>query len=116
MHELTLVGSIIDIVKSYQEKYKFNKVNSMTLSFGELSCVNEESLKFAFEALSVEDFLKDCKLIFQKIPPKITCNSCNKESVIEDDFSKCPVCGSDDIFLSGGMDELKLVEMDVDYE
>ena len=116
MHEMTLVSSIIDIVNSYKSQYKFKTVNSLMLSFGELSCVNEDSLTFSFNVLSENTVLENCQLIFEKIPAKITCNNCNRESVTRDDFSKCPACGSDNIYLSGGMEELKLVEIDVEYE
>jgi len=114
MHELSLVSSIIDIVEEYKKKYKFKKVNSITLSFGELSCVNEDSLRFAFEVLTENTVIYGCNLIFQKIPPKIFCNNCKKESIVIEDFSKCPICGSNNIHLSGGMEELKLIEMDVE--
>lgn len=116
MHEMTLVSSIIDIVNSYKNQYKFKKVNSLKLSFGQLSCVNQDSLTFAFDALSEDTVLKNCKLIFEIIPPKITCNNCNKESIVTDDFSKCTYCGSNDIYLSGGMEELKILELDVEDE
>ena len=114
MHELSLVNSIINIVNDYKIKHKFQKVSSLTLSFGELSCVNEESLKFAFDVLTENTFLQNCNLVFKKIPPKIFCNKCEKESVVKDDFSKCPLCDNNNIFLSGGMEELQLTEMDVD--
>ena len=66
MHELSLVSSIIDIVEEYRKKYGFKKVNSITLSFGELTCVNENSLRFTFEVLSENTVVYGCNLIFSK--------------------------------------------------
>ena len=115
MHEVSIVQSIIDIVNEYQKRYNFKTVKSLTLEFGSFSCINEDALKFSFEIFAENSVAKNAKLIFKKIPPKITCNNCNIESiVIEDNITKCPECGSEDVFLSGGMEELRLIEMDVE--
>ncbi len=114
MHELTLVQSVLDIVEDYRKKYKFKKVNSITLEFGSLTCVNEEALKFAFDTFSKGTIAEKSKLIFRIIPPQIYCNSCKKESTVKEDFSKCPICNSQDIILIKGTEELRLIEMDVD--
>ncbi len=116
MHEMTLVSSILDIINSYETKYHFNKVNSLTLSYGEYSCINENSLKFAFEILSQKTKAENAKLIFQKIPAKLYCNHCKKENIVKNDFSKCVNCGSDNVILSSGMEELTLLELDLEVK
>ncbi len=114
MHELSLVQSILDIIEKYKKEHKFYKVNYLKLSFGELSCVNKESLIFAFDMLSKDSVAEGAKLIFEIIPVEITCNHCKSSFKNIEDYSKCPNCNSKDIFLSGGFDELKLIELDVE--
>jgi len=43
MHELYLAESILNIVHEYATQQHFSKVNSISLSFGRLSCI-ESSL------------------------------------------------------------------------
>ena len=58
MHELYLAQSILNIVQEYAAKHQFNKVNSISLSFGRLSCIESKSLQFAFEVQAKDTLLK----------------------------------------------------------
>jgi len=114
MHELSLVQSILDIIENYRKEHNFFKVNYLKLSFGELSCVNKDSLKFAFDMLSKGTVAENAEIYFSIIPATITCNVCKETFNSVEDYSKCPKCNSNDIFLSAGFDELKLMEIDVE--
>ena len=114
MHELYLAESILNIAKDYAIKHHFSKVNSISLSFGRLSCIESKSLQFAFEVQAKDTLAQDAKLRFNIIPPVIHCFSCNKDLEVETYEAICPRCKSEEVMLVGGTEELQILEMDVD--
>jgi len=69
MHELYLAESILNIVQEYATRQNFSKVNSISLSFGRLSCIESKSLQFAFEVQAKNTLAENASLDFQILPP-----------------------------------------------
>lgn len=114
MHELSLTRSVLDIVEDYALKHRFQRVNTLKLSFGRLSCLDPKALKFAFEAQSAGTRAEGAVLIFQVHPARMTCLTCDREVDVASWTTTCPLCHGDEVLLTGGTEELKLLEMDVD--
>jgi len=114
MHELYLAESILNIVQEYKAKQNFSKVNSITLSFGRLSCIEPKSLQFAFEVQAKNTLAENATLDFQIMPAVIHCFSCEKDLEVETYSALCPQCGGEEVMLTGGTEELQIMEMDVD--
>jgi len=116
MHELSLAESILEIVSDYAAEHGFSKVNSLTLSFGRLSCVEPKALEFAFEIQSKETLAEGARLELQILPAVVHCFSCGQDSEIQDSFfyAECPRCQEKDVLLTGGTEELRLLELEVD--
>jgi hydrogenase nickel incorporation protein HypA/HybF len=114
MHELSLTQSILIIIDEYAEKHQFDKVNSIKLSFGRLSCVEPMALEFAFNLQSKGTIAEGARLEFDVLPVVIHCFSCEKDSVLDAYSAECPGCKSGEVMIVGGMEELKLLELDVD--
>jgi len=114
MHELSLTQSLIEIIEEYSRKHHFRKVNSLKLSAGRLSCIDPKSLEFAFEVLSRETPAQGASLEFEILPAVIYCFSCGKEVTVDSCTAQCPLCLGQDVVLTGGTQELKLLELDVD--
>ncbi len=114
MHEVSLVGSMLDIVEEYAAKHRFTKVNSLKLSFGALSCIDGSALKTAFDVLSKDTRARGATLECTIHPIRIYCLSCGKESRVGEFPAPCPACRSDEVSLVGGLEDLKLEELDVD--
>ena len=114
MHELYLAESILNIVQEYKAKQNFSKVNSITLSFGRLSCIEPKSLQFAFEVQAKNTLAENATLEIQIMPAVIHCFSCEKDLEVETYSALCPQCGGEEVMLTGGTEELQIMEMDVD--
>lgn len=114
MHEVSLVGSMLDIVEEYAAKHRFTKVNSLKLSFGALSCIDGSALQMAFDVLSKETMAHDASLEYTIHPIRIHCLSCDRENRVDEFPSSCPACNGDEVSLVGGFEDLKLEELDVD--
>jgi hydrogenase nickel incorporation protein HypA/HybF len=114
MHEMSLVQSILDIIEEYAAKENFKRVASLTLSFGKASTAVPAALTFAFEVLSDNTLAQGAELIFDIKPVVIYCMSCGRDITVNSYEAVCPLCHGHEVLLSGGSEELKLVEMDVE--
>jgi hydrogenase nickel incorporation protein HypA/HybF len=114
MHELYLAESILNIIQDYAEQQRFSKVNSILLSFGRLSCIESKSLQFAFEVQAKNTNAESASLVFQILPAVIHCFSCERDLEVETYSATCPQCGGEEVILTGGTEELRILEMDVD--
>ena len=114
MHELYLAESILNIVQEYAAQQHFSKVNSISLSFGRLSCIEPKSLQFAFEVQAKDTLTEKASLEFNILPAVIHCFSCEKDLEVDTYSAVCPACGGEEVILTGGTEELQILEMDVD--
>ena len=62
MHEVALAQSIFDIATETAKKNKAGKIIGIRLRIGELSCVNLDSLQFAFACISSDTLAQGAKL------------------------------------------------------
>jgi len=114
MHELYLAESVLNIVQEYAAKQQFKKVNSILLSFGRLSCIEQKSLQFAFEVQAKDSPAQDAVLQFKIMPAIIHCFSCGRDLELDVYEGICPLCRGEEVLLVGGTQELQILEMDVD--
>jgi hydrogenase nickel incorporation protein HypA/HybF len=114
MHEMSLVGSIIDIVEEYSARHGFCRVNTIKLSFGALSCIDPSALKMAFDVLSQDTRAAGAGLDYVIHPITVHCITCEQDHEVSEYPCACPGCSGDEVALMGGFEELRLEEMDVD--
>lgn len=114
MHELYLAESILNIVREHADQQQFKRVNSIVLSFGRLSCIEPQSLQFAFTVQAADTLARDAVLEFRILPQVIHCFSCDRDWEVKTYDGICPQCRGEDVMLVGGTEELQILEMDVD--
>lgn len=114
MHEVSLVRSMLDIVEEYAAKCGFSRVNSIRLSLGRLSCIEPKTLEFAFQVESQETKAAGAKLNFEILPVRIHCLGCESDTEAASYPGSCPACGAAEIMVTGGKEELKIIDMEVD--
>lgn len=92
MHEVSIIQNVVGIVCTKASENNLEKINKVSLKIGELSGVCEDSLRFAFNAVSKDTIVEDAELIIEKVEATAKCNSCNISFKI-DHFNKlCPKC------------------------
>ena len=114
MHEISLAVAILDIVEEYAAKANFQKVNSIRLSFGRLTCIERKTLEFAFNVQSGGTRAEGAKLKFEILPISVHCVSCGADSEMESFPDSCPKCGAEELIITGGREDLKIIDMEVD--
>lgn len=114
MHELSLVESLLDIVEEYAKCERFQCVKVLRLSMGRFSHVVPEALRFAFEVRSKDSIVEGAKVEIDILPAALYCFHCERETEIENFDVICPKCGSSAVVLVRGVEELKLLELEVE--
>ncbi|MBW1942332.1 MAG: hydrogenase maturation nickel metallochaperone HypA [Deltaproteobacteria bacterium] len=113
MHEMSIVQSLIDIIKEEMEKNNARTLRSVRLNIGQMSAVVPDALSFCFEVITTGTELEGARLDMDVIPLEGVCRKCEDKFHIEDYAFACPACGSTEIEVIGGQD-LSIVEMEVD--
>ncbi|MDH7516057.1 MAG: hydrogenase maturation nickel metallochaperone HypA [Bacteroidota bacterium] len=94
MHELSIAGSIIDIVGQYVESDMLASVERIGLRIGAQSGISVDALVFGFEAITKDTPLGAARLDIEIVPFTLRCGDCGNEFVSEDGTVLCPACGS----------------------
>jgi hydrogenase nickel incorporation protein HypA/HybF len=117
MHELSLAQSVLEIALEYAEKNNAARVDRLVLSFGRMSCIQPDALETAFTAMARGTRAEGAVLSFEITPVVVSCLTCQKEYDIDyQGILLCPSCGDSSVFLVGGTEDLKLIEMEVEQE
>ena len=114
MHELTIAAEIVRVVKDSLSREQLSRVKQVNLALGELTAVQEECLKFSFEAVVRDTPLAKSRLNVELLKARLKCRECKKEYSPQDSFySPCPNCGAfgGDVICG---DELSVASVDLD--
>jgi len=98
MHETMVAQSLMEIIA---EQAKMNNAKPLTakISCGTLNPVNDEVLRFAFEAITKDTPYEGVTLKIEHKPIKGRCKNCDKGFDIDLSNPECPKCGGDDFEL-----------------
>ncbi len=111
MHEASLVLAMCEEILRLAEREGAKGVSSITVRIGELSGVEKEAFRFAFEVYQKDDpFFKNAELKIETIPAKSRCRHCGRETT-SSPFGPCPYCGQWGLELVCG-EELDLVRVE----
>lgn len=102
MHELSVTQGIMDIVVSEAEKHGFNQVTAIKLMVGQLSGVMPQLIQDYFDLMTTGTVAEGAKLIIERIPAAIKCDTCGEESLIDRFKLRCPKCSSIEVKLIAG--------------
>jgi len=113
MHEVSLVGSLVEQVEEIGRRQGFSQVLEIRLSVGALSGVEPSCVEFCFPEVTRGSVLEGARLHLEKVHVRANCSACKKEVYIEDPaFLVCSFCLSRDLNISEGKD-FKIVDLEV---
>lgn len=92
MHEMALAEGILDIALDYAKKNDARKINEIGLLIGEMSGVEQESLRFSFAMLVKGTIAEDAVLKVKDVPLVGRCSKCGKEFHVDHYDFWCPAC------------------------
>ncbi len=109
MHEVSLMTNLLDIVERAAAAECGGPVSVIHLKIGELSGVNPDAMRFAFEVLSRGTASEGASLVIERVPVRVRCSRCGAEASPEDLVFRCASCACEEIEILTGR------EMEVDY-
>jgi hydrogenase nickel incorporation protein HypA/HybF len=113
MHEMGIANSVLEAVRTEMLRHPGTYPTKVCVRIGELTAVDEESLRFCFEAISRETDLESLRLEVEICPRRHRCLACRREFTVHHYDFRCPQCGSPETQCCGG-DELELGYLEVE--
>jgi hydrogenase nickel incorporation protein HypA/HybF len=114
MHEYHIVEGV---VKQILEKAKAScakKITSVTLILGELSGLQEESIRTYFDNLAKENILEGAKLIIKPVKSKLKCQDCGSIFEHEKSNFNCPKCSGLGVLINSGGKEFYIDNIEIE--
>ena len=95
MHEFSIANSLLELVTEHATEAGAEKVTSVTLRIGALSCVHQNALEFSFELVTKDTLLEGAELRIIDVPVTVFCVPCDQEIRLPGIQSlRCPVCNA----------------------
>lgn len=98
MHEMIVAQNLLRQISDEAKKQNARPV-AATISCGKLNAVNDEVLRFAFEAIAKDTLCRDVKLTIEHKPLQAKCSNCHRNFGIEFSEPKCKNCGNSEFEL-----------------
>ncbi len=115
MHEAGVAQAIVKIASKTASKAGAKVVKSVKVEIGDLQAVNDDSLRFFFEAITKRTMLEGAELQIKHIPIRAYCSGCHRKVKIERTIFACPLCGSFEVSPRSGQ-ELFVRSIEVEDE
>jgi len=112
MHETMVAQSLMAIIAEQAAKNNAKPV-AAKISCGMLNPVNDEVLRFAFEAIAKDTPCEGVKLQVEHKPIQARCKNCEANFDIELSLPECPKCGGADFEL---MPDAPLILEEIEFE
>lgn len=100
MHETMIADSLLAAISEEAAKQDGKPV-SAKISCGALNAVNDEILRFAFEAIAKGTSCEGIELQIEHKSIQGRCKKCGRSFAIEFPQPRCSACGSDDFEVLG---------------
>ncbi len=113
MHEMGIAGAVLEAVRKECVRYPGAVPCKVGLRVGELAAVDQEALRFCFEALTKETELEPLQLEVEFCPRRHRCRACGAEFTVKEYEFTCPACAARESDCIGG-DELELAYLEVE--
>jgi len=110
MHELSLAGSILQLVEDAAQREGFKRVTLLRLEVGQLANVELHALQFALAAIAPGTLLEGAKLAFDEPAGQAWCQHCRQTVAMAERGNACPLCGGYALTPNGGL-SLRVVDM-----
>lgn len=112
MHELSIARSLLHRVDEEARRHQASGVRRVRLRLGELSGVEPELLRSAFELLRAGTLCDSCDLAIERVAATWTCDTCGV-AIEPGSALRCPSCRRPASLTAGGEMLLESLELEV---
>ena len=112
MHELALCQSVVESLREQARVHGFERITTVRLEIGALSCVSAEAIDFCFSAVARGTLADGARLEVVRLPGEAWCLDCGVSVMLEERHDPCPRCGGHRLRVTQG-DEMRIKELEV---
>ena len=91
---MSVMGEIFSIIKNSVNKYKFKKITKVVVRLGEMTCINDDALRFAFQVFSEDTIAEEADFVINKVEARAECSNCGHVFKITYTDKLCPFCNT----------------------
>lgn len=113
MHELSICQALIEQVESIARENEAHAVKTIWVQVGPLSGAEIPLLQHAYPVAAAGSVAENAELILERMPVKVHCHRCGRESEVEPNKLVCASCGDYHTDLVSG-DEMLLARLELD--
>lgn len=113
MHEMSLAEDMLQIIKDNARSGAYTQVKTVWLEIGQLAGVEEEAMKFCFDAVARHTLAEGARLEIIATEGEGRCPDCHKTVKLAERYDPCPECGGFPVEITGGT-EMRVKELEVE--
>ncbi len=113
MHEMSLAGSVLEIIEDAAREQGFSRVRSVVLEIGRLAAVENEAMRFCFDAVMQGSIAEGAALEIIDVPGEGWCGQCATTVPLDEQYAACPRCGGYQVQATGGT-QMRVKELEVE--
>ncbi|MBV1790141.1 hydrogenase maturation nickel metallochaperone HypA [Marinobacterium sp. D7] len=113
MHEMSIAEGIVQTLEEQALVQGYSRVKRVWLEIGPLAAVEQESLRFCFDAVTRGTLAEQAQLEIIELPGEAWCLACAATVPITQRYDSCSRCGSYQLQVTRG-DELRIKELEVE--
>lgn len=113
MHELSIAHSILSIAEKSTPTEGKGIITAVSMQIGQLSSIEIDSLRFAFEAIKSNTVLEKAELNIDIIEGEAKCQDCQTIFQLNAYGTACPNCKSYGVTILKGT-EMKILSLTID--
>jgi len=113
MHEYSIVDSLLQLAEREAQNRKAVKILKIELKIGELSGVEPQLLKTAFDLFREETLAAEAELVIKIQPVVVKCQECGFRGELGDRVYRCPECGGGRLEIVDG-EEMFLTSLELE--
>lgn len=114
MHEYSIVAALMEQVEAQVAQHGGARVERVQLGLGQISGVDPQLLRLAFEAFRERTVCHDASLDIRELPAVWRCRECDRQLAPGARLS-CPDCGRPAQLTQGDEILLERIEMEVSH-
>lgn len=112
MHELTIARSILAIVEQRAAELHCQSVKKISLEIGELTAIDEASLRFSFTVLTKGSIAEHAILEINWLKGQAVCDFCQETVMLKNYYDGCNICKKYSLTVTQG-EELRVKSMEI---
>lgn len=112
MHEMSLCEGIVAALEEQAQLQGYSQVQAVYLEIGELSSVELQAMRFAFDVVVRHSIAEGAILHIIEVPGRAQCMDCQQVISVRQRYDICPECGSYALHIIDG-EQMRIKQIEV---